>query len=45
MAKIVCMSDTHSISQPSDIPEGDILIHAGDLSLSGDVHEIQSALA
>jgi predicted phosphodiesterase len=43
--KVVCISDTHSISQPSDLPDGDILIHAGDLSLAGEVHEIQHALA
>ena len=43
--KIVCISDTHTISHPSDLPDGDVLIHAGDLSLCGEVHEIQSALA
>jgi predicted phosphodiesterase len=43
--KIVCISDTHGIHQPKDLPDGDMLIHAGDLSLTGEVHEVQHALA
>lgn len=43
--KIVCISDTHALSEPKDLPEGDVLIHAGDLSLAGEVHEIQKTLA
>ena len=43
--KIVCISDTHTIAHPDDLPDGDMLIHAGDLSLGGDIHEVQSALA
>lgn len=43
--KVVCISDTHGITFPSDLPDGDVLIHAGDLSLSGQPHEIQQTLA
>jgi len=43
--KIVCISDTHGLYQPSDLPDGDVLIHAGDLSVNGQVHEIQRSLA
>ncbi|KAJ5784818.1 uncharacterized protein N7503_010030 [Penicillium pulvis] len=39
---IVCISDTHN-TQP-DIPDGDILIHAGDLTQSGSFQELQAAL-
>lgn len=40
--RIVCISDTHN-SQP-DIPTGEILIHAGDLTQSGTLRELQTAL-
>lgn len=36
--KIVCISDTH-LSTP-DLPAGDILIHAGDLTYRGAQHEL-----
>ena len=37
--RIVCISDTHN--HISDVPDGDVLIHAGDLSHSGTVPELQ----
>jgi len=40
---IVCISDTHG-TKPSNIPMGDILIHAGDLSQFGTFPEIQDQL-
>ena len=43
--RVVCISDTHGIAHPKELPEGDILIHAGDLSLTGQPHEIEQALA
>lgn len=43
--KIVCISDTHAVIEFKDLPDGDMLIHAGDLSLVGEVHEIQHTLA
>ncbi|MCJ1287516.1 hypothetical protein MMC26_006868 [Xylographa opegraphella] len=39
---VVCISDTHS-SQPV-VPEGDLLLHAGDLTQSGSFSELQDQL-
>ena len=39
---VVCISDTHN-DQPI-VPRGDLLIHAGDLTQSGTLQEIQDAL-
>ncbi|KAL2153156.1 hypothetical protein VTH82DRAFT_4311 [Thermothelomyces myriococcoides] len=39
---VVCVSDTHN-SQPV-LPNGDVLIHAGDLTQSGSLRELQAAL-
>jgi hypothetical protein len=43
---IVCISDTHNThnSQPP-VPNGDILIHAGDLTVSGTKHELDNVLS
>lgn len=38
--RVVCISDTHN-HIPEEIPTGDILIHAGDLTNDGSVAEIQ----
>lgn len=38
--KIVCISDTHGAHRQIDIPDGDILIHAGDFSSEGQLEEI-----
>jgi 3',5'-cyclic AMP phosphodiesterase CpdA len=40
---VVCVSDTHNY-QPR-LPDGDILIHAGDLTQSGSAQELEAALA
>jgi predicted phosphodiesterase len=40
---IVCISDTHNY-QPR-LPDGDILIHAGDMTQSGSLNELQATLA
>lgn len=40
--RVVCISDTHD--QRVDVPPGDILIHAGDLTDSGLVADIQKQL-
>ena len=40
--KVICVSDTHNKQPP--IPHGDLLIHAGDLSVTGSVEEIQAQL-
>lgn len=40
--RIVCVSDTHSLTNhiKFKIPDGDVLIHAGDVSQCGRVEEI-----
>lgn len=40
--RVVCISDTHNST--FDIPNGDILIHAGDLTQHGSFDEIQAQL-
>ncbi|KAE8133590.1 Metallo-dependent phosphatase, partial [Aspergillus pseudotamarii] len=40
--RVVCVADTHS--QRCDVPDGDLLIHAGDLSLHGSAAEIQETV-
>lgn len=40
--RVVCISDTHT-NTPS-IPDGDLLIHAGDLTNAGNIKEIQAQL-
>jgi hypothetical protein len=39
--RVVCISDTHT-HVPEDVPTGDLLIHAGDLTDTGSVAEIQA---
>ena len=39
---VVCISDTHNTQ--IGVPDGDILIHAGDLTQSGSFQELQDAL-
>ncbi|KAJ6437362.1 hypothetical protein O9K51_09918 [Purpureocillium lavendulum] len=41
--RVVCMSDTHN--ETPAIPDGDLLIHAGDLTKWGTYKELQSQLA
>lgn len=42
--QIVCLSDTHNAHASVQVPDGDILIHAGDLTQSGSLKELQEAL-
>jgi Icc-related predicted phosphoesterase len=39
MTKIVCISDTHCRLRKITIPEGDILVHSGDLTFQGNISE------
>ncbi|KXJ90169.1 Metallo-dependent phosphatase-like protein [Microdochium bolleyi] len=39
---VVCLSDTHNMQCP--VPDGDILIHAGDLTQSGTFDELQATI-
>ncbi|PGG97610.1 hypothetical protein GX51_07242 [Blastomyces parvus] len=41
--RVVCISDTHDHPLPS-VPDGDLLIHAGDLTNSGTRADIQAAV-
>lgn len=41
--RIVCISDTHCLKS-DDIPDGDLLIHAGDLTNAGTPSEIQAQI-
>lgn len=40
MPRIVCISDTHNRNEQIGVPDGDILIHAGDATVSGTIDEI-----
>lgn len=41
-ARIVCMSDTHSLTShlKFEVPQGDIFIHAGDFTRCGQLKEV-----
>ena len=39
--KIVCISDTHGRHEDVILPDGDVLIHAGDVSSSGQTFQIE----
>ncbi|KAK6344645.1 hypothetical protein TWF718_006603 [Orbilia javanica] len=41
--KIVCVSDTHNDDFASKVPDGDIFIHAGDMTNFGTLEELQKA--
>lgn len=36
--RIVCISDTHSMHDHVSVPDGDVVVHAGDWSGRGDIH-------
>lgn len=40
--RIVCISDTHN--QTPKLPQGDVLIHAGDLTKQGSRHELEKTV-
>lgn len=40
MLRIICLSDTHNCNEQIIVPEGDILIHAGDATNRGTMEEI-----
>jgi len=42
MPKIVCLSDTHNCHEQISVPDGDILIHAGDATIQGTIDEVIS---
>ena len=38
--RIVCLSDTHNCNEQIEVPEGDVLIHAGDATVRGTDQEV-----
>lgn len=42
--KIVCISDTHNCNEQIEVPDGDILIHAGDATINGTQLEVEAFL-
>ncbi len=42
MPRIVCLSDTHNCNEQIAVPDGDILIHAGDATNRGSIPEISA---
>ncbi len=42
--RIVCISDTHGYGRRIDVPPGDVLVHAGDHTFTGQEREIHAAL-
>ncbi len=43
--KIVCISDTHNCNAEIQVPDGDILIHAGDATIRGTQPEVEEFLS
>lgn len=42
--RFVCLSDTHTMGRKVGVPDGDVLLHAGDLTLRGTESETLAAL-
>jgi predicted phosphohydrolase len=42
--RIVALADTHMFHEDLRVPEGDVLVHAGDLCRGGDLAQLQAAL-
>ena len=38
---IVCVSDTHGYHRRTDLPPGDILVHAGDITRHGTLEDVE----
>lgn len=43
LIRVVCIADTHTLKTDA-IPDGDLLIHAGDLTDAGNIPELQDAI-
>lgn len=39
--KIVCISDTHTMHRECVVPDGDVLIHAGDITGKGEIRQLR----
>ena len=42
MPRLVCLSDTHGLHDALMVPDGDVLIHAGDMTMGGREAEVQA---
>lgn len=40
--RIVCVSDTHSFHHKTVVPDGDVLLYAGDITLRGELDAVES---
>jgi len=40
--RIVAISDTHNLHRKIRIPDGDVLVHAGDISMEGDLRDVEA---
>lgn len=45
MPRIVCISDTHGLHEALTVPDGDVFIHAGDMTLGGREQEVAAFAA
>jgi Icc-related predicted phosphoesterase len=45
MPRIVCLSDTHNCNEQIEVPDGDILLHAGDATINGTQYEVEAFLS
>jgi Icc-related predicted phosphoesterase len=39
--RIVCVSDTHGYHELTHVPDGDVLVHAGDVCRHGDLEDVE----
>lgn len=44
MTKLVFISDTHNRHKKIKLPDGDILVHCGDATSMGEIHELQQVI-
>ena len=44
MVRVVCLSDTHNRQDELTVPDGDVLIHAGDFTGRGTLPEVAAAM-
>ena len=40
--RVVAISDTHMLHEHIDVPDGDVLIHAGDMTSRGSLEEVRT---
>src|ERR1700693_3484016 len=44
MVRVLCLSDTHNRQKQFGVPDGDLLVHAGDLTGLGTLREVAAAM-